>query len=131
MAEGATILTHRNNEQVLERLLAGPRTLIGDSLSKVANRRTNVVEGVGDRDVRKGTNGKVVELHHVPNEHSDGMLAVYLPAEKVLWTADITVVNPNPGAARRAQVGGRGAQPAEARLQRVDSGAPAEPGSSR
>jgi glyoxylase-like metal-dependent hydrolase (beta-lactamase superfamily II) len=96
VAEGATILTHRNNEQVLERLLSGPRTLTGDSLSKVATRRTNVVEGVGDRDVRRGTNGKVVELHHIPNEHSDGMLAVYLPAEKAVWTADITVVNPNP-----------------------------------
>jgi len=96
VAEGATILTHRNNEQVLERLLSGPRTLVGDSLSKVANRRTNVVEGVGDRDVRKGTNGKIVELHRIPTEHSDGMLAVYLPAEKALWTADITVVNPNP-----------------------------------
>ena len=70
--------------------------LIGDSLSKVSNRRTNVVEGVGDRDVRKGTNGKVVELHRIPNEHSDGMLAVYLPAEKAVWTADITVVNPTP-----------------------------------
>ena len=96
VAEGATILTHRNNEEVLERLLAGPRTLTGDSLSKVTNRRTNVVEGVGDRDVRKGSNGKVVELHRVPNEHSDGMLAVYLPAEKVVWTADITIVNPTP-----------------------------------
>jgi hypothetical protein len=62
----------------------------------VSNRRTNVVEGVRDRDVRKGTNGKVVELHHIPNEHSDGMLAVYLPVEKVVWTADITAVNPNP-----------------------------------
>ena len=97
VAEGATILTHRNNEQVLERLLSGPRTLTGDSLSKVTSRRTNVVEGVGDRDVRKGSNGKIVELHHIPNEHSDGMLAVYLPAEKALWSADITVVNPNPG----------------------------------
>jgi glyoxylase-like metal-dependent hydrolase (beta-lactamase superfamily II) len=96
VAEGATILTHRNNEEVLERLLSGPRTLTGDSLSKVANRRRDVVQGVGDRDVRRGTNGKVVELHRVPNEHSDGMLAVYLPAEKVLWSADITVVNPNP-----------------------------------
>jgi glyoxylase-like metal-dependent hydrolase (beta-lactamase superfamily II) len=77
-------------------VLAGPRTLPADSLSKVTNRRTNVVESVGDSHVRKGTNGKVVELHHIPNEHSDGMLAVYLPAEKVLWTADITIVNPNP-----------------------------------
>jgi glyoxylase-like metal-dependent hydrolase (beta-lactamase superfamily II) len=96
-SEGATILTHNNNEQVLERLLSGPRTLTGDSLSKVTNRRTDLVTGVGDRDVRKGTNGKVVELHRVPNEHSDGMLIVYLPAEKVVWSADITVVNPNPG----------------------------------
>lgn len=96
VVEGATILTHRNNEQVLERLLSGSRSLVGDSLSKVSNRRTNFVEGVGSRDVRKGTNGKLVELHHIPNEHSDGMLAVLLPAEKVLWTADITVVNPNP-----------------------------------
>jgi len=96
VAEGATIITHNNNEPVLERLLAGPRTLTGDSLSKVTNRRTNVVTGVGDRDVRRGTNGKVVELHRIPNEHSDGMLAVYLPAEKVLWSADISAVNPNP-----------------------------------
>ena len=96
VAEGATILTHRNNEPVLERLLAGSRTLMGDSLSKVSNRRTNVVEAIGDRDVRKGTNGKVVELHLIPNEHSDGMFAVYLPAEKVVWTADITAVNPTP-----------------------------------
>jgi glyoxylase-like metal-dependent hydrolase (beta-lactamase superfamily II) len=96
-AEGATILTHNNNEQVLERLLSGPRTLTGDSLSKVTNKRTDMVQGVGDRDVRKGTNGKVVELLRIPNEHSDGLLAVYLPAEKVVWSADITAVNPNPG----------------------------------
>jgi glyoxylase-like metal-dependent hydrolase (beta-lactamase superfamily II) len=95
-AEGATILTHRNNEALLERLLAGPRTLIGDSLSKVPNRRKDVVQAIGDRDIRKGTNGKVVEIHHVPNEHSDGMVVVYLPAEKLLWTADVTVVNPTP-----------------------------------
>jgi glyoxylase-like metal-dependent hydrolase (beta-lactamase superfamily II) len=97
VAEGTTILTHNNNEKVLEQLLSGPRTLTGDSLSKVTNRRSDVVQGVGDRDVRKGSNGKVVELHRLPNEHSDGMLAVYLPAEKVVWSADITAVNPNPG----------------------------------
>ena len=128
VAEGATILTHRNNEPVLERLLAGPRTLTGDSLSKVTNRRTNVVEGVGDRDVRKGSNGKVVELHRMPNEHSDGMLVVYLPAEKVLWSADITGVNPNPAQLAVAEGGRADRQPGEARLQQLASGAPAEPG---
>ena len=54
------------------------------------------VEGVDDRDVRKGSNGKVVELIHVPNEHSDGMLVVYLPAEKIVWSADVTGINPTP-----------------------------------
>ena len=96
VAEGATILTHRNNEPVLEKLFAGPRTLIGDSLSKVSSRRKDVVQAVGDRDIRTGSNGKIVELYHVPNEHSDGMLVVYLPAEKVLYTADVSIVNPTP-----------------------------------
>jgi len=66
----------------------------------VTNRRTTVVEPVGERDVRRGTNGRVVELIHVPNEHTDGMLAVYLPAEKIVYAGDVTVVNPTP-----AQVG--------------------------
>jgi glyoxylase-like metal-dependent hydrolase (beta-lactamase superfamily II) len=95
VAEGATILTHRNNEEALERLLSGPRTLIGDSLAKMPRKPS--VDGIGTRDVRRGSNGKIVELHHVPNEHSDGMVVVYLPAEKALWSADITAVNPNPG----------------------------------
>jgi glyoxylase-like metal-dependent hydrolase (beta-lactamase superfamily II) len=99
VAEGATILTHRNNEPLLERLLSGPRTLIGDALSKVPNRRTNVIQPVGDADTRKGTNGKVVELYRLPNEHSDGLLAVYLRSEKALWTADVSIVNPNPAQA--------------------------------
>ena len=95
VAEGATILTHRNNEEALERLLSGPRTLIGDSLAKTPRKPS--IDGIGARDVRRGSNGKIVELHHVPNEHSDGMVVVYLPAEKALWSADITAVNPNPG----------------------------------
>jgi glyoxylase-like metal-dependent hydrolase (beta-lactamase superfamily II) len=98
-AEGATILTHRNNEDLLERALSGPRTLSGDSLSKVANRRISI-DGVGDRQVLKGSNGKVIELHHVQGlQHSDGMLMAYLPAEKALYTADFNfpAANAPPG----------------------------------
>ena len=96
VAEGATILTHENNKDVLERWLRNPtRVLVGDSLSKAPNRRADV-DGVDDRDVRRGSNGKVVELIHVPNEHSDGMLVVYLPAEKAVWSADVTGINATP-----------------------------------
>jgi glyoxylase-like metal-dependent hydrolase (beta-lactamase superfamily II) len=127
VAEGATILTHRNNEEALERLLSGPRTLIGDSLAKMPRKPS--IDGIGTRDVRRGSNGKIVELHHVPNEHSDGMVVVYLPAEKALWSADITAVNPNPGTGRVAARCQRHGQQAEARLQPVPHRAPAEPGS--
>ena len=95
VAEGATILTHQNNAKVLQRLLSGPRTLTTDSLAKAPTRKA-MVTGVADRHVLKGTNGKMVELHRIPNEHSDGLLVVYLPADKLLWSADITVVNPTP-----------------------------------
>ena len=81
VAEGATILAHRNTEPALERFLSGPRTLMGDSLSKVTNRRADVVQPVGDRETRRGTNGRVVELIHIPNEHSDGLLAVCIQHE--------------------------------------------------
>jgi hypothetical protein len=100
VAEGATILAHRNTEPALERFLSGPRTLTGDSLSKVANRRADVVTPIGDRETRRGTNGRVVELIHIPNEHTDGMLGVFLSAEKIMHTGDVTVVNASP-----AQIG--------------------------
>ncbi len=96
-AEGATILMHRNSADAMERLLSGPGTLSGDSLSKAAGRRVNV-QGIGDREVRRGSNGKVVEIHRVAeSEHSDSQVLVYLPAEKLAYTADTPVAGmPNP-----------------------------------
>ena len=86
VAEGATILTHDNNKDFLERGLNTPRTLVGDALAK-SNRKANV-DGVGDRRVLRG-NGQVIELHHVKGlEHSDGMLVAYLPNQKILFSAD-------------------------------------------
>jgi glyoxylase-like metal-dependent hydrolase (beta-lactamase superfamily II) len=96
-AEGATILMHRNSADTMERLLSRPGTLSGDSLSKAAGRRVNV-QGIGDREVRRGSNGKVVEIHRVAaSEHSDSQVLVYLPAEKLAYTADTPVAGmPNP-----------------------------------
>jgi glyoxylase-like metal-dependent hydrolase (beta-lactamase superfamily II) len=96
-AEGATILMHRNSADAMERLLSGPGSLAGDSLAKAAGRRVNV-QGIGDREVRRGSNGKVVEIHRVgASEHSDSQVLVYLPAEKIAYTADTPVAGmPNP-----------------------------------
>ena len=88
-AEGITIITHENNKDFLEKALSGPRTLAGDNLAK-ANRKPSV-ESAGDRRVLRDAT-RTIELHHVKNlEHSDGMLVAYLPAEKLLLTADFNV----------------------------------------
>jgi glyoxylase-like metal-dependent hydrolase (beta-lactamase superfamily II) len=88
-ADGITIITHENNKDFLERALSAPRTLLGDNLSR-ANRRPMVESAGGRRVLTDGT--RTVELHHVTGlEHSDGMLVAYLPAEKLLFTADFNL----------------------------------------
>jgi glyoxylase-like metal-dependent hydrolase (beta-lactamase superfamily II) len=99
-AEGATLMIHKNSAQFVQRALAGPRTLQNDALSKVSSPKITV-QGLGDNDTLKGSNGKVVEIHAIPNEHSDSLVMVYLPAEKVLWTADVSLA----GMATPAQLG--------------------------
>jgi glyoxylase-like metal-dependent hydrolase (beta-lactamase superfamily II) len=88
-AENATIITHRNNASYLEKALSNPRTLVGDQLAK--SKRKPKVEGVGDkREMKDDT--RAIELHHIKNlAHSDGMLVVFLPKEKILFTGDFNI----------------------------------------
>jgi glyoxylase-like metal-dependent hydrolase (beta-lactamase superfamily II) len=89
--EGVTILMHRNSANAMTRFMSATRTLGNDSLATQPARRVNI-QGVGDREIRRGTNGKVVEIHRVAaSEHTDSHLMVYLPAERLLYTADTSV----------------------------------------
>jgi glyoxylase-like metal-dependent hydrolase (beta-lactamase superfamily II) len=88
-AAGITIITGEDNRAFFEKALSAPRTLVGDALAK-ANVKPKI-EGVKDRRVlQDGT--RTLELHHIQNlAHTDGMLVVYLPKEKILFTADFNV----------------------------------------
>jgi glyoxylase-like metal-dependent hydrolase (beta-lactamase superfamily II) len=93
VAEGATIVTHRNNVKFFETAFGAPRTLVGDNLAKT--RREPKVEGVGDKRVFKDDNHSL-ELHHIIDKdpekvHSDGILVAFLPKEKILFQADFTL----------------------------------------
>jgi len=89
VAEGATIITHRNNETFFERALNTPRTLLTDTLAK--NPKKANVETVGDRKVYSG-GGRRVEFYHVPGApHSNGLLIAYFPQEKVLFQGDFSL----------------------------------------
>ena len=91
--EGVTIVTHENNIDFLDMALSTPRTLLGEPTLDPQ------FEAVGELGVYEDETMRV-ELHHVPNLHSDGMLVAFLPAAKVLFQADFTLpregARPNP-----------------------------------
>ena len=92
-AEGITILTDDPNRYFLEQALGSPRTLVGDALAK--SRRRPKVESVIDTMVLKDSTRSIELRHLVKFDHSDGMLVVYLPKEKILFTADVDAAAPS------------------------------------
>lgn len=92
VAEGAIIITQKNNEPFLSKALNTPRTLLDDVLAK--NPKKAKIETVVEKKVYSdGT--RTVEMYHAyPAPHSNGLLIAYLPKEKVLFQGDFSV---NPG----------------------------------
>lgn len=84
--EGATVVTHRSNEAFYEKAWAAPRTINPDRLARSKKRAR--FQAVGDRG--QLTDGaRTIELHLIPNRHNNGVLAAYLPAEKILVQVDL------------------------------------------
>jgi glyoxylase-like metal-dependent hydrolase (beta-lactamase superfamily II) len=84
---GITILTDDPNQYFLQESLNTPRTLVGDAFAK--SKRHAKVESVIEKRVL-GDATRSIELHHlklVP--HADGMLAAWLPKERILFVSDI------------------------------------------
>jgi len=94
VAEGATMVTHKNNEEFLLKSLNTPRTLLTDVLAK--NPKKAKVEAVTTKKVYSdGT--RTVEIHHVPGApHSNGLTIAYIPKEKVLFQGDFSVTPGQP-----------------------------------
>jgi glyoxylase-like metal-dependent hydrolase (beta-lactamase superfamily II) len=94
VAEGAIIITQKNNETFLEKALNTPRTLLNDTLAK--NPKKAKIETVAEKRVYSdGT--RTVEMYHVyPAPHSNGLLIAYIPKEKVLFQGDFTVTPGQP-----------------------------------
>jgi glyoxylase-like metal-dependent hydrolase (beta-lactamase superfamily II) len=89
VAEGATIITHRNNEEFFDKALNTPRTLLNDTLAK--NPKKARIDAVGSKKVYSDGN-RVVEMYHVsPVPHSNGLMVAYLPKEKVLFQGDFSL----------------------------------------
>lgn len=95
VAEGATVVTHHRNLEFYKRVIFTPqlRTLAPDSLSLFPFARTGPVpfmlETMTDQySISDGE--RAMLIYHVEGlNHSDDMLIVYLPKEKILVNADL------------------------------------------
>jgi glyoxylase-like metal-dependent hydrolase (beta-lactamase superfamily II) len=86
-AEGATIVTTSGNQRYFEEMVSSPRTMVPDRLASTKLKAR--VEGF--RKKHTITDGEqTVELIDIgASPHSDEMIAVYLPKQKVLFQGDM------------------------------------------
>jgi len=86
IAEGAIIVTDEINKPYYEKIFKNPHTLNPDYLSKNPKKAAFLTV----REERKMTDGEhSLEIYHVQDSmHNDGMLMVYLPAQKTIIEAD-------------------------------------------
>lgn len=97
VAEGAIILTSKNNEEFFEKSLNTPRTLLDPALDPLAkNPKPAKVEGMGEKKVFSDEKGRVEFYHVAGAPHSNGLMIAYLPKEKVLFQGDFSLP-PNVG----------------------------------
>jgi glyoxylase-like metal-dependent hydrolase (beta-lactamase superfamily II) len=93
VAEGATIITQKNNEEFLEKALNTPRTLLDDTLAR--NPKRAKIEAVLEKKVYSDGTRTVVMYHVAPVPHSNGLMIAFIPKEKVLFQGDFSL--PAPG----------------------------------
>ena len=84
--EGVTIITHAGNKSFYEAIAQRPSTIYPDALSK--SPKTPKIESITEKYELKDAS-RTVEIHHIPNLHSETMLIAYFPAERLLVEADL------------------------------------------
>lgn len=86
ISEGLRVITHEGNRAFVEEMARRPHTIVADALAK--NPRPLVVETVADERVIKDALRTIAIYHVRDNPHSETMLMVHFPAERVLVEVD-------------------------------------------
>jgi len=91
ISEGLTVITHQGNAALFEEVAKRPHSINPDALAK--NPKPPMIKGIGEDTVLSdGT--MTVNLYPFSGPHSETMLMVYFPRERLLVEAD--VYNPGP-----------------------------------
>ena len=109
VAEGLTVITHETNRALFEELASRSHTIMADHLAQQPAEL--MLETVaGDDTLELGEGRRVMQIFRMGNNpHADGVLLVYLPAERMLIQSDMFI----PG------VGGPFAETAAVLLQAI------------
>ena len=86
-AAGAEVVIGAAGEPFLHEVLARPHTVVPDALAQDPQEVT--VRAVGDAPLQVGDSTRAVLVVPIPARHAADMVAVYLPAEKLLFNSDM------------------------------------------
>src|SRR5262245_16347629 len=86
VAEGATVVVPQQAKALFEQVAKAPHTIAPDTLAKQM-KPANIV-GVADQMSLKDDTIEI-NLHNIPNPHSDGMIIGHVVKENVVWVTDI------------------------------------------
>jgi glyoxylase-like metal-dependent hydrolase (beta-lactamase superfamily II) len=87
VSEGLEVVTHQGNAAFYQNAVGRAHTIVPDALAKNPKPFTSqtIAQELTLKDAMR-----TIEIYHVPmNAHSDTMLAVYLPKERMLIEADL------------------------------------------
>jgi glyoxylase-like metal-dependent hydrolase (beta-lactamase superfamily II) len=88
-AESATIICSETSLPEVEHILNSSHTLRPDSFQLSPPKQVKIETVSLDKKMTLSDGNRSIEIYSINNTHSDGMLAVYLPSEKVLLTSDL------------------------------------------
>jgi glyoxylase-like metal-dependent hydrolase (beta-lactamase superfamily II) len=86
IAEGMGIITQSGNRAFFEEMARRPHTIVADTLAKTPKPLT--IETVDEELIIGGAPGPVALYHVAGNPHSETMLMVHMPSERVLVEVD-------------------------------------------
>jgi glyoxylase-like metal-dependent hydrolase (beta-lactamase superfamily II) len=106
LAAGVPVVTHARNVSFVRSIATARKTVRPDVLSRrlgPARPPLPPITAVEDSLVLGAGDGRVI-AYRLPSAHVEGLLAVYVPAAKILFQSDVVNATPTPPAAGSAEL---------------------------
>ena len=103
LAANLPIVTHARNVSFVHSIGTARKTMRPDALSRSGHPSGSTITSVEDSLV-VGTGDTRVMVYRLPSAHVEGLLAVYVPAAKILFQSDVVSAAPNPPAPGSAEL---------------------------